>query len=330
MSSRFSFLIAAPFLSLTLACVPPPERAAARAANAAGDGDAQSCTNLAIELCQRAGDSSSACTSARQTVSLLSPRTCALGLADIDYAGARLAERGKPCAELTARLCGDLGPKTETCQMVDRELDKADPEQCEAMLEHYAEVLPDLQRMEARNQPLSPELTAALLAGDPPSLGPADAALVLVEFSDFQCPYCSMAAEAVHGIDPKYAQQVRVVFRQFPLGFHEQAHLAAQAALAAHAQGKFWEYHDKLFANQKALGRPELEIYAEELGLDMEAFRAALDQGTYKATVDADMALAEKAMVDGTPTMFINGVRVANGTEAAGINEAIEKALAPG
>ncbi|HLT35695.1 MAG TPA: thioredoxin domain-containing protein, partial [Enhygromyxa sp.] len=186
----------------------------------------------------------------------------------------------------------------------------------------------ELTRMEAKNKPLEADKIAKIAAGNVPAYGPADAKVTVVEFSDFQCPYCSLAATAVDEVKQKYGDRVRFVFRQFPLSFHKEAHLAAQASLAANAQGKFWEYHDKLFANQKALGREDLEKYAQEVGLDMGEFRKALDEGTYKATVDAELTLGGEVFVEGTPTMFINGERVANATDAAAISTALDKALA--
>lgn len=327
-------------LSLSLlACDAPPPRGASGDANAnantgdeatataTAEGDAQSCTTLATKLCERAGAESSTCASAKKTTALLSAKTCAAGLADIEYSYQQVDAAGKVCTELGARLCKDLGPDTQTCKMVEGEVPKMPTEQCEAMVAQYDQVLAELVRMEAKNKPLEADKIAKMSAGDVPSYGPADAKVTVVEFSDFQCPYCSLAATAVNEVKAKYGDRVRFVFRQYPLNFHEQAHLAAQASLAANAQGKFWEYHDKLFANQKALGRPELEKYAEELGLDMDAFRKALDDGTYKATVDGELTLGGEVFVEGTPTMFVNGVRVANATDVASISSAIDKAL---
>ena len=105
----------------------------------------------------------------------------------------------------------------------------------------------------------------------------------------------------------EYKDELRVVFRHFPLGFHDKAHVASQASMAAHAEGKFWEFHDKIFANQDNIGRSDLERYAKELGLNMSKFKKALDTGKYKAHVDADLAMAAKVGIDGTPTMVING-----------------------
>lgn len=105
----------------------------------------------------------------------------------------------------------------------------------------------------------------------------------------------------------EYKDDLRVVFRHFPLGFHDKAHLISQASMAAHAEGKFWEFHDKIFANQDNIGRSDLERYAKELGLNVSKFKKALDTGKYKAYVDKDLAMGSGAGIDGTPTMVING-----------------------
>ena len=111
------------------------------------------------------------------------------------------------------------------------------------------------------------------------------------------------------------------------LSFHPDAHLASQASLAAAEQGKFWEYHDKLFENQQQLKREHLEKYAKELDLDMSKFKKALDSGEFKDEVDADVKLGEEVAVSGTPTMFLNGKRVSNPTSADVISKEIDEAL---
>ncbi len=110
-----------------------------------------------------------------------------------------------------------------------------------------------------------------------PMKGPADAKVTIVEFSDFQCPFCSRVVPTIEKILKDYPKQVRLFFRHNPLPFHQNAPLAAEAAVAAEAQGKFWEMHDKMFANQQALDRAGLEKDAQEIGLDMTKFKAALD-----------------------------------------------------
>ena len=128
-------------------------------------------------------------------------------------------------------------------------------------------------------------------------------------------------------IKARYGKVVRVVFRQFPLSFHQDAMPAAQASLAARAQGRFWDYHDLLFANNDKLDRASLEGYAQKLGLDMKAFKKALDEAIYKAAVEADFALGGETGVQGTPSMFINGVRVPNPTDVALVSEIINAEL---
>jgi len=137
--------------------------------------------------------------------------------------------------------------------------------------------------------------------------GAATAKINIVAFSDFQCPFCSRVVPTMEKIMKDYNGQVRLWFRHNPLPFHQDAPLAAEASLAADAQGKFWEMHDKLFANQANIKRPDLEKYAQELGLDMTKFKAFLDASSGKARIDADMALAQKIGVQGTPNFFING-----------------------
>ena len=137
--------------------------------------------------------------------------------------------------------------------------------------------------------------------------GPATAKVTIVAFSDFQCPFCSRVAPTLEKVMKDYNGQVRLYFRHNPLPFHQDAPLAAEASLAADAQGKFWDMHDKLFANQANIKRPDLEKYAQELGLDMPKFKAYLDASSGKARIDADMALGQKIGVQGTPNFFVNG-----------------------
>lgn len=143
-----------------------------------------------------------------------------------------------------------------------------------------------------------------------PFKGAANAKVVIQEFSDFQCPFCSRVNPTIKQILDEYPGQVKVVWRNMPLAFHKEAPLAAEAAYEAFVQkgsDGFWAYHDKLFENQKALQRADLDKYATELGLDMNKFKAALDARTHEAVVKADMAAAEKAGVRGTPAFTVNG-----------------------
>lgn len=290
--------------------------------------DAKACEEYSTKFCEAVGgEQQQSCVSMKGLSTLLPPAACQAGLKDLDYTKAQVAEMGKKCTELMEKLCADLGSETKTCEMVKQMTPQFPPERCVMMLGQYDKVLAELKAEEAKNKPLSAEMQAKIAAKDAPSFGPADATVTIVEFSDFQCPYCTMAATAVNDIKKNYGDKVRFVFRQFPLSFHADAHLAHQASLAAHEQGKFWEYHDKLFANQKALKREDLDKYAKEVGLDMKKFKDALDTGKYKKTVDDDLALGQQVFVQGTPTMFINGERVANPTDFSVIEGEIKKVM---
>jgi len=145
------------------------------------------------------------------------------------------------------------------------------------------------------------------IPADSPAKGPKTAKVTIVEWSDFQCPFCSKAIPTLKQIDQTYPKDVRVVFRHQPLPFHNNAKLAAEASMAAHEQGKFWPYHDKLFANQQALDRASLEKYASEVGLKVDKFKAALDSGKFRSKVEADSSAGTSVGANGTPTFFING-----------------------
>ena len=144
-------------------------------------------------------------------------------------------------------------------------------------------------------------------AGNAPSVGPRSAPVQIVEFSDFQCPFCGRVVPTVKQIEEKYQGKVRFSFRNFPLPFHPFAQTAAEAGAAANAQGKFWAMHDKMFGNQQALDRASLEKYAAEIGLDVGKFKSDLDSGKYKDEITKDVEYAKGLNVNGTPAFFING-----------------------
>ncbi|HEX2224847.1 MAG TPA: thioredoxin domain-containing protein [Thermoanaerobaculia bacterium] len=142
--------------------------------------------------------------------------------------------------------------------------------------------------------------------------GAANAPVTIVEFSDFECPYCSRVNPTLAQVMSTYGDKVRIEFRQFPLNFHPNAQKAAEASLCAHDQGKFWELHDAMFADQKALAVDAIKAKAKELGLNAEQFNTCLDSGKHAAAVQADLQAGAQAGVSGTPAMFING-RFING-----------------
>lgn len=157
--------------------------------------------------------------------------------------------------------------------------------------------------------------------------GGGAAPVTLVVFSDFECQFCARNEPALLHVQKVYGPQLRVVFRHLPLPFHRRAMLAAEATMAAAAQGKFWELHDRLFAAPGALERADLERQAEAIGLDMPRFRKELDEHTHRDAVRLDAAGASALGVDGTPMMFLNGIVLSGFKAPAQLEEAVRLVL---
>lgn len=176
-------------------------------------------------------------------------------------------------------------------------------------------------------EPARPRFTVAM--DNQPMRGPADAPVTIVEFSDFQCPFCSKAEQTVAEVMKTYPTQVRLVYRDFPLtSIHPNAQAAAEAADCAYQTGKYWEYHDDLFQNQTKLSREDLVKYAETVGLDAKRFADCLDGGRGKAGVELDKRDGNRLGVTGTPTFFINGRRLSGAQPLESFKKAIDEELA--
>jgi protein-disulfide isomerase len=161
-----------------------------------------------------------------------------------------------------------------------------------------------------------------------PSRGPDNAKVTIVEFSDFQCPFCGKAHDTVEEVMSAYAGKVRLVFRQFPLEFHENAPKAAEAALCANEQKKFWDFHDVLFKNQQKLKVEDLKQHAASMGLDASKFNECLDSGRMASAVKEDQAAGAKAGVNGTPAFFINGTMLSGAQPLDEFKKVIDAELA--
>jgi protein-disulfide isomerase len=190
-------------------------------------------------------------------------------------------------------------PKADVAPQIKQYLEQQSQQRAQ---EDFYSKLQDKYSVEYKLEPIRVEVAA-----DGPSKGPENAPVTIVEFSDFQCPFCSRVNPTLAQVREKYGDKVRIVFRQYPLSFHQQAQKAAEASLCAHEQGKFWEMHDTMFANQQALGVEQLKAHAAQLGLNAEAFNSCLDSGKYAEKVAADFKEGSAAGVTGTPAMFVNG-----------------------
>ncbi len=193
------------------------------------------------------------------------------------------------------------------------------------------------QRPEKLRLDLRKEAQVAVLMQPPrvnvdalgPSRGPENAPIVLIEFSDYQCPFCKRVEPTVVEILKKYPTQVRLVYRHMPLdGLHPRARAAAIAAVCAEQQGKFWEYHDALFTNQQALADADLEKYGASVGLDAEKFKACRNDPASEARVNTDATAARAAGLTGTPAFFVNGILISGARPIEDFTRWIDQELA--
>lgn len=172
-----------------------------------------------------------------------------------------------------------------------------------------------------------PRAAVGVGAGDP-TRGPAGAPVTVVEFSDYQCPYCGRAQPTMQRLRLKYGEKIRVAFKQLPLAMHQHARFAAEAALCAGQQGKFWEIHDWMFANQAKIAPDTIKAAAVELKLDAAAFGKCLDTKAMAGRVEEDMRIAEGLGITGTPAFLVNGRLIEGAQPFEAFQDVIDDELA--
>ncbi|HEY3445740.1 MAG TPA: thioredoxin domain-containing protein [Myxococcales bacterium] len=221
---------------------------------------------------------------------------------DSEY-GNQVGANGTPTFFVNGRKIEGAQPFEEFKRTIDQEIKRADE-----LIKSGTKLDQVYDKITSMAPPAPPEPPRVeLKAGNAPVKGPKNAPIQIYEFSDFQCPFCSRVNPTMKQVEETYGGKIAILWKNYPLPFHDKAGLAAEASLAAHEQGKFWQMHDKLFANQGALDRANLEQYAQELQLDMNKFKAALDSGKYKEQVKKDTEQGSSAGVSGTPSFVING-----------------------
>jgi len=251
---------------------------------------------------------------------------------DADIADARaLGISGTPTFFINGRPVHGNQPLHSFVEVVDQELARAarQPGGYDALV---ADGKPAADApADATNEPFALQARALYRVGlglPGHQLGPDDALVTIVEWSDFQCPFCARQAPVLAHVREKYQNDVRIIYRHLPMGFHRSAALAAEAGVAAAEQGKFWAFHDQVFGSFGHLDRADLERFAEAAGLDLPRFRAALDERRYHDVILAEAASAEALGVDGTPTMFINGAPIDGARDAQTMDRLVEAHLA--
>ena len=199
-----------------------------------------------------------------------------------------------------------------------------------AKLEALDKAVAQVKAAPAPTRPqVDPNKVYSISVGDSPAKGPKDAKITIVEFSDYQCPFCSQAEPLVDQVLQAYPKDVQRVYKQFPLtSIHPNALPASKAAVAAGKQGKFWEMHAKLFGNQRELGPDNYKKWAQELKLDMARFEKDMSSPEVQAQIDKEMQEARAAEVTGTPTIFVNGKRLQQ-RSFDGFKAVIDAALQP-
>ena len=163
--------------------------------------------------------------------------------------------------------------------------------------------------------------------GDAPTRGESNAKVTIVEWSDFQCPFCNRVEPTLKQIEQEYGDSVRIVFKHLPLEIHPDSRAAHAAAEAAHRQGKFWAMHDRIFMNQRDLRPETLAGYAKEIGLDLGRYQKDVVSADVKNAIDKDLEQAQKLGVTGTPSFFINGRNLSGAQPYPNFKQMIDQAL---
>ncbi len=232
-------------------------------------------------------------------------------------------------AEVRAKVAEVPGAQVDAFYEARKQQIRAPKEQVEEQIrrilsyEGYIEGLKSTAEIEILTEPFRVEVAAT-----GPSKGPDAAPVTIVEFSDFECPYCGRVNPAIEKVLDTYGDKVRIVFRQFPLDIHPNARKAGEASLCAGEQDRFWQMHDVMFSDQKNLAVDGLKALAAGIGgLDASAFNACLDSGRFAETVEEDLKAGARAGVSSTPAFFINGRHLSGAQPYENFVEAIDDEL---
>ncbi|HJZ86074.1 MAG TPA: thioredoxin domain-containing protein [Polyangia bacterium] len=245
-------------------------------------------------------------------------------------AGVRIGAYGTPTLFVNGRLVRGFLDHDALRDMIAEEITEADAlmRKGTSRAGLYERILSGARSEAPREGASEPDPTVYQVeVGDAPTRGPAAAPVTIVEFGDFQCPFCARVEPTLTELRRLYGKKLRIVWKDSPMGFHPQALLAAEAARVAGDQGKFWPMHDRLLALQEELGLTTIEKAAASLGLDMARFRKTLDEGRHRPHIERDVESGQKLGVEGTPTFFINGRKLMGALPIERFRELIDQAL---
>jgi protein-disulfide isomerase len=235
--------------------------------------------------------------------------------------GAAAGANGTPTMFINCRKVVGAQPFDAFKTVIDDEIKKAD-EQIKKGVK--GDLYSKLCDENVSNQPQPGKMA---VRSDDPIRGNPKAAVSIVMFSDFQCPFCGKVEPTLKQVSDTYKDQVKIIWKHEPLSFHPNAMPAALAAEAARKQGKFWEMHDLMFANQQALSSAKYEEWAKQIGLNMDKFKKDMEDPKTRARVEEDMKLATAMGADGTPHFFINGQKLAGAMPFESFKSAIDEEL---
>lgn len=226
--------------------------------------------------------------------------------------GRKLGVTSTPTFFVNGRVMQGAKSEAEFGELIEDELARAEAWRAEGIAADaiYAHAIADGYRQvvyEGEGPALSPDAVVPIPIEGSPTRGPDNAMITIVAFEDFECQFCARGNEILEHLTTVYPDNVRIVFKQFPLPFHSHAVMAARASLAAHRQGKFWPFHDALYQRHAQFDDEDLAEIAQSIGLDMDAFDNDLDRFDIRKTIEADLELGMARGITGTPTYFING-----------------------
>jgi protein-disulfide isomerase len=251
----------------------------------------------------------------------IDPKTLAKDLDSLDFGpevrrdmrqARRLGVTSTPTFFINGRAISGAQPVDEMSVIVDQELELAQQWLSEgvAPADLYAHAIKDGYvevAYSGRRRGLDPDSVAVVPIGKSPAIGPATAPVTIVSFNDFECPFCARGHAVVSRMRQRYGDKIRVVYKSNPLPFHSHAFIAARGAMAAQAQGKFWAFHDALYATEAQFDEEKLVSIAKSVGMDAKRFRRDIGGAEFDAAIDDDLALGAMLGVTGTPAYFVNG-----------------------